>query len=154
MKLTGGVQCFRDAVYIIRGSCRTFLCGYVCVCVPLIELVLNEGMCVYHLSCLTHSMRVGSPGLTPSWSSPFQVFLREAERQRLQAELHREVLRLIVMLQQRFRARLERKQFVRMREAAVCIQVNLSIISDLIYSRSAFTLSLCQVFLIVLCWSC
>uniref|UniRef100_A0A3Q2CG75 Myosin IXA n=1 Tax=Cyprinodon variegatus TaxID=28743 RepID=A0A3Q2CG75_CYPVA len=51
-----------------------------------------------------------------------KVFLREAERQRLQVELHREVLRLIVMLQQRFRARLERKQFVRMREAAVCIQ--------------------------------
>ncbi|XP_047218829.1 unconventional myosin-IXAa isoform X3 [Girardinichthys multiradiatus] len=51
-----------------------------------------------------------------------KVFLREAERQWLQAELHREVLRLIVMLQQRFRARLERKQFVRMREAAVCIQ--------------------------------
>ncbi|KAM4744447.1 unconventional myosin-IXAa isoform 8-T8 [Anableps anableps] len=51
-----------------------------------------------------------------------KVFLQEAERQRLQAELHREVLRLIVMLQQRFRARLERKQFVRMREAAVCIQ--------------------------------
>ncbi|XP_035992065.1 LOW QUALITY PROTEIN: unconventional myosin-IXAa [Fundulus heteroclitus] len=51
-----------------------------------------------------------------------KVFLRECERQRLQAELHREVLRVIVMLQQRFRARLERKQFVRMREAAVCIQ--------------------------------
>uniref|UniRef100_I3JEA8 Myosin IXA n=1 Tax=Oreochromis niloticus TaxID=8128 RepID=I3JEA8_ORENI len=51
-----------------------------------------------------------------------KVFLREAERQQLQAFLHKEVLRLIVMLQRRFRARLERKQFVRMREAAVCIQ--------------------------------
>ncbi|XP_014885568.1 unconventional myosin-IXAa isoform X7 [Poecilia latipinna] len=51
-----------------------------------------------------------------------KVFLQEAERQRLHAELHREVLRLIVMLQQRFRARLERKHFVRMREAAVSIQ--------------------------------
>uniref|UniRef100_A0A4W6F4P1 Myosin IXA n=1 Tax=Lates calcarifer TaxID=8187 RepID=A0A4W6F4P1_LATCA len=51
------------------------------------------------------------------------VFLREAERQRLQALLHGEVLRLIIMLQQRFRARLERKQFVRMRDAAICIQV-------------------------------
>uniref|UniRef100_A0A8C4HQ32 Myosin IXA n=1 Tax=Dicentrarchus labrax TaxID=13489 RepID=A0A8C4HQ32_DICLA len=50
------------------------------------------------------------------------VFLREAERQRLQALLHREVLRRIVTLQRRFRARLERKQFVRMREAAICIQ--------------------------------
>uniref|UniRef100_A0AAZ1XB62 Myosin IXA n=1 Tax=Oreochromis aureus TaxID=47969 RepID=A0AAZ1XB62_OREAU len=51
-----------------------------------------------------------------------KVFLREAERQQLQAFLHKEVLRLIIMLQRRFRARLERKQFVRMREAAVCIQ--------------------------------
>ncbi|XP_014854758.1 PREDICTED: unconventional myosin-IXa isoform X7 [Poecilia mexicana] len=51
-----------------------------------------------------------------------KVFLQEAERQRLHAELHREVLRLIVMLQQRFRARLERKHFVRMREAVVSIQ--------------------------------
>ncbi|XP_074521897.1 unconventional myosin-IXAa isoform X3 [Halichoeres trimaculatus] len=50
------------------------------------------------------------------------VFLREAERQRLQALLHREVLRRIVTLQRRFRAQLERRQFVRMREAAVCIQ--------------------------------
>ncbi|KAM9408473.1 unconventional myosin-IXAa isoform 2-T2 [Pholidichthys leucotaenia] len=51
-----------------------------------------------------------------------KVFLRDAERQRLQALLHREVLRLIVTLQRRFRAQLERKQFVRMRAAAVCIQ--------------------------------
>uniref|UniRef100_A0A3P9IMR6 Myosin IXAa n=1 Tax=Oryzias latipes TaxID=8090 RepID=A0A3P9IMR6_ORYLA len=51
-----------------------------------------------------------------------KVFLREAQRQQLQASLHREVLRRIVMLQRRFRARLERKQFVRMREAASCIQ--------------------------------
>nr|XP_057934920.1 unconventional myosin-IXAa isoform X3 [Doryrhamphus excisus] len=50
------------------------------------------------------------------------VFLRDSERQQLQAILHSEVLRLIVMLQQSFRARLERKQFVRMREAAICIQ--------------------------------
>ncbi|XP_063737565.1 LOW QUALITY PROTEIN: unconventional myosin-IXAa [Eleginops maclovinus] len=50
------------------------------------------------------------------------VFLREAERQQLQALLHTEVLRRIVTLQRRFRARLERKQFVRMREAAICIQ--------------------------------
>ncbi|KAM4603098.1 unconventional myosin-IXAa isoform 2-T2 [Polymixia lowei] len=50
------------------------------------------------------------------------VFLREAERRWLQALLHREVLRLIITLQRRFRARLERKNFVRMREAAACIQ--------------------------------
>ncbi|XP_030586594.1 unconventional myosin-IXAb-like isoform X2 [Archocentrus centrarchus] len=50
------------------------------------------------------------------------VFLREAERQRLQALLHQEVLRRIVMLQRRFRAVLERKLFVNMRRAACTIQ--------------------------------
>uniref|UniRef100_A0A8C8JCV1 Myosin IXa-like 1 n=1 Tax=Oncorhynchus tshawytscha TaxID=74940 RepID=A0A8C8JCV1_ONCTS len=50
------------------------------------------------------------------------VFLREAERQRLQALLHTEVLRCIVTLQRRFRARLERKHFIRTRQAADVIQ--------------------------------
>ncbi|KAL6106364.1 myo9a [Pungitius sinensis] len=50
------------------------------------------------------------------------VFLREAERQRLQALLHQEVLRRIVTLQRRFRAVLERKRFVDVRRAAFVIQ--------------------------------
>ncbi|MED6236157.1 hypothetical protein ATANTOWER_005161, partial [Ataeniobius toweri] len=50
------------------------------------------------------------------------VFLREAERQRLQTLLHQEVLRRIVMLQRRFRAVLERRHFVSMRQAARVIQ--------------------------------
>uniref|UniRef100_A0A8C2X2L1 Myosin IXA n=1 Tax=Cyclopterus lumpus TaxID=8103 RepID=A0A8C2X2L1_CYCLU len=50
------------------------------------------------------------------------VFLREVERQRLQTLLHQEVLRRIVALQRRFRAVLERKRFVDMRRAAVCLQ--------------------------------
>ncbi|KAG7473327.1 hypothetical protein MATL_G00094560 [Megalops atlanticus] len=50
------------------------------------------------------------------------VFLREAERQRLQDLLHQEVLRRIVTLQRRFRALLERRHFVSMRLAAVAIQ--------------------------------
>ncbi|XP_029909492.1 unconventional myosin-IXAb-like isoform X2 [Myripristis murdjan] len=50
------------------------------------------------------------------------VFLREAERQRLQTLLHQEVLRRIVMLQRRFRAALERKHFVNMRQATCIIQ--------------------------------
>lgn len=52
-----------------------------------------------------------------------QVFLREAERQRLQTLLHQEVLRRIVNLQRRFRAVLERKHFVNMRRATCVIQV-------------------------------
>uniref|UniRef100_A0A4W5RQI9 Myosin motor domain-containing protein n=1 Tax=Hucho hucho TaxID=62062 RepID=A0A4W5RQI9_9TELE len=51
------------------------------------------------------------------------VFLRDAERQRLQALLHTEVLGRIVTLQRRFRARLERKHFINMRQAADVIQV-------------------------------
>ncbi|KAJ8344377.1 hypothetical protein SKAU_G00317060 [Synaphobranchus kaupii] len=50
------------------------------------------------------------------------VFLREAERQRLQDLLHQEVLRRIVTLQRRFRALLERRHFVSMRLAACAIQ--------------------------------
>lgn len=52
-----------------------------------------------------------------------QVFLREAERQRLHTLLHQEVLRRIVTLQRRFRAVLERKHFVNMRRATCVIQV-------------------------------
>ncbi|XP_041650898.1 unconventional myosin-IXAa-like isoform X3 [Cheilinus undulatus] len=50
------------------------------------------------------------------------VFLREAERQRLQTLLHQEVLRRIITLQRRFRAILERKHFVNMRTASCVIQ--------------------------------
>ncbi|XP_067311383.1 unconventional myosin-IXAa isoform X4 [Pseudorasbora parva] len=50
------------------------------------------------------------------------VFLREVERQRLQDLLHQEVLRRIINLQRRFRALLERKNFLRMRQAAGQIQ--------------------------------
>uniref|UniRef100_A0A672LCU3 Unconventional myosin-IXa-like n=1 Tax=Sinocyclocheilus grahami TaxID=75366 RepID=A0A672LCU3_SINGR len=52
------------------------------------------------------------------------VFLREAERQRLQDLLHQEVLRRIINLQRRFRALLERRNFLRMRQSACQIQVN------------------------------
>ncbi|XP_067091256.1 unconventional myosin-IXAb [Osmerus mordax] len=50
------------------------------------------------------------------------VFLREAQRQRLQSLLHQEVLRHIVALQRRFRAVLGRKRFLSMRRAASVLQ--------------------------------
>ncbi|XP_051739248.1 unconventional myosin-IXAb isoform X15 [Ctenopharyngodon idella] len=50
------------------------------------------------------------------------VFLREQLRQRLQDELHQEVLRRIVCLQRRFRTQQERKHFCRQRRAAHVIQ--------------------------------
>lgn len=116
------------AVYIIRGSYLTYLWqsgwGFI-VCVYRSSLSRCVAFCWLHCS------------------SP-QVFLREAERQRLQALLHREVLGRIVRLQRRFRARLERKQFVRMRVAAISIQVwfraflSLSIYPSLMFGLSHF----------------
>ncbi|XP_043100790.1 unconventional myosin-IXAa isoform X8 [Puntigrus tetrazona] len=50
------------------------------------------------------------------------VFLRETERLRLQDLLHQEVLRRIINLQRRFRALLERKNFLKMKQAASLIQ--------------------------------
>uniref|UniRef100_A0A8C1YYF2 Myosin IXAa n=1 Tax=Cyprinus carpio TaxID=7962 RepID=A0A8C1YYF2_CYPCA len=50
------------------------------------------------------------------------VFLREAERLRLQDLLHQEVLRRIIHLQRRFRALLERRNFLRMRQSSCQIQ--------------------------------
>lgn len=131
------------------------------VCTLLIQLFsssfffLNKRMCVGRFAhCVTHCKHEGRPVLTPSRPFPPQVFLQEAERQRLHADLHREVLRLIVMLQQRFRARLERKHFVRMREAAVSIQVKCfyRLWSDL---QQRLSLVLFQwLFLYFLYWNC
>lgn len=53
-----------------------------------------------------------------------QVFLKELERQKLQDTLHKDVMRKIIFLQRWFRARLQRKEFLDMRQAAILIQVN------------------------------
>uniref|UniRef100_A0A9J7YNQ6 Myosin IXAb n=1 Tax=Cyprinus carpio carpio TaxID=630221 RepID=A0A9J7YNQ6_CYPCA len=50
------------------------------------------------------------------------VFLRERLRQRLQEQLHQEVLRRIVCLQRSFRTQQERRRFCRQRRAATLIQ--------------------------------
>ncbi|XP_039629390.1 unconventional myosin-IXAa isoform X4 [Polypterus senegalus] len=50
------------------------------------------------------------------------VFMKEVERQKLQDLLHQEVLRRIVVLQRWFRTQLERKHFLIMKNAAICIQ--------------------------------
>jgi len=54
----------------------------------------------------------------------FQVFLKELERQQLQDMLHKDVMRKIIFLQRWFRAHLQRKEFLDMRQAAILIQVN------------------------------
>lgn len=52
-----------------------------------------------------------------------QVFLKEPERQQLQDTLHKDVMRKIIFLQRWFKARLQRKEFLDMRRAAILIQV-------------------------------
>ncbi|XP_055020754.1 unconventional myosin-IXb, partial [Boleophthalmus pectinirostris] len=51
-----------------------------------------------------------------------KVFLKELERQQLQDTLHKEVMRKIIFLQLWVKARLQRKDFLDMRHAAVVIQ--------------------------------
>uniref|UniRef100_A0A4W5N9C2 Myosin IXB n=1 Tax=Hucho hucho TaxID=62062 RepID=A0A4W5N9C2_9TELE len=53
-----------------------------------------------------------------------KVYLKELERQQLQDTLHKDVMRKIIFLQRWFRARLERRYFLEMRQAAVLIQVS------------------------------
>ncbi|XP_047196371.1 unconventional myosin-IXAa isoform X3 [Hippoglossus stenolepis] len=103
----------RQSGYNIKYSFKDFV-HHFCVLLPESTSATREGIqqSLDQLDLQPEGYQVGKT----------MVFLREAERQRLQAILHREVLRLIVMLQRRFRARLERRQFVRMREAAICIQ--------------------------------
>lgn len=49
--------------------------------------------------------------------------MKEPERQLLQDTLHKDVMRKIIFLQRWFRARLQRKEFLDMRQAAILIQV-------------------------------
>ncbi|KAM4629651.1 LOW QUALITY PROTEIN: unconventional myosin-IXb [Polymixia lowei] len=51
-----------------------------------------------------------------------KVYLKELERQQLQDTLHKDVMRKIIFLQRWFRARLQRKEFLEMRQAAILIQ--------------------------------
>ncbi|KAM9366319.1 unconventional myosin-IXAa [Symphorus nematophorus] len=103
----------RQSGYNIKYSFKDFV-HHFCVLLPEGTSATREGIqqCLDQLDLEPDGYQVGKT----------MVFLREAERQRLQALLHGEVLRRIVTLQRRFRAQLERKQFVRMREAAICIQ--------------------------------
>uniref|UniRef100_A0A8D3AEH9 Myosin IXA n=1 Tax=Scophthalmus maximus TaxID=52904 RepID=A0A8D3AEH9_SCOMX len=103
----------RQSGYNIKYNFKDFV-HHFCVLLPEGSSATRAGIqgCLDRLDLQPDGYQVGKT----------MVFLREAERQQLQALLHSEVLRLIVMLQRRFRARLERRHFVRMREAAICIQ--------------------------------
>ncbi|KAL1252122.1 hypothetical protein QQF64_019918, partial [Cirrhinus molitorella] len=51
-----------------------------------------------------------------------KVYLKELERQKLQDILHKDVMQKIIFLQRWFRAKMQRMEFIRMREAAILIQ--------------------------------
>ncbi|XP_034535502.1 unconventional myosin-IXAa [Notolabrus celidotus] len=103
----------RQSGYNIKYSFKDFV-HHFSVLLPSGTRATREGIqkCLDQLDLQPDGYQVGKT----------MVFLHEAERLRLQALLHREVFGRIVTLQRRFRARLERRQFVRMRDAAVCIQ--------------------------------
>ncbi|XP_026108541.1 unconventional myosin-IXb-like [Carassius auratus] len=52
-----------------------------------------------------------------------KVYLKELERQTASGHPHKDVMRKIIFLQHWFRAKIERMDFIRMREAAILIQV-------------------------------
>ncbi|XP_064030805.1 unconventional myosin-IXb isoform X2 [Pogoniulus pusillus] len=74
----------------------------------------KEDICVY-LSKLKLDENYYQIGKT-------KVFMKEAERQKLQDTLHKEVMRKIVLLQSWLRVVLERRRFLRMRQAAIVLQ--------------------------------
>ncbi|KAM3625531.1 uncharacterized protein V6R79_013614 [Siganus canaliculatus] len=103
----------RQSGYNIKYSFEDFV-HHFCVLLPTDTSASRESIqrCLDQLDLEPDGYQVGKT----------MVFLREGERQRLQASLHTEVLRRIVTLQRCFRAQLERRQFLKMREAAICIQ--------------------------------
>lgn len=52
-----------------------------------------------------------------------KVFLKESEKVKLDYRLHQQIMAAIVAIQRWFRAYLERKKFLRWREAVISIQV-------------------------------
>ncbi|KAI5609831.1 unconventional myosin-IXb [Silurus asotus] len=51
-----------------------------------------------------------------------KVYLKELERQKLQDTLHKDVMHKIIFLQRWFKAKMQRREFIRMRQAAIIIQ--------------------------------
>ncbi|KAM6235747.1 unconventional myosin-IXb isoform 3-T4 [Porphyrio hochstetteri] len=74
----------------------------------------KEDICVY-LNKLKLNENYYQIGMT-------KVFMKEAERQILQDTLHKEVIRKIILLQSWLRMMLERRRFLRTRQAAIVLQ--------------------------------
>lgn len=67
--------------------------------------------------------------------------MKEAERQILQDTLHKEVIRKIILLQSWLRMVLERRRFLKMRQAAVVLQVSSGITNLIVLTTNKQTLS-------------
>lgn len=67
--------------------------------------------------------------------------MKEAERQMLQDTLHKEVIRKIILLQSWLRMVLERRRFLRMRQAAVVLQVSSRLANPIFLTTNKQTLS-------------
>lgn len=65
-----------------------------------------------------------------------KVFLKESEKVKLDYRLHQQIMAAIVAIQRWFRACLERKKFLRWREAVISIQVSFVIV----YCMALFSL--------------
>jgi len=61
--------------------------------------------------------------------------MKEAERQMLQDTLHKEVMRKIILLQSWLRMVLERRRFLRTRQAAIVLQVSSRIANFLLLTH-------------------
>ncbi|KAL2089837.1 hypothetical protein ACEWY4_014525 [Coilia grayii] len=79
----------------------------------------NATACQEDISALLQKMGLDN---TTYQIGKTKVYLKELERQKLQDTLHKEVMRKIIFLQRWFRAKLERRHFERMRQAAVLLQ--------------------------------
>ncbi|KAM9369051.1 unconventional myosin-IXb [Phaethornis superciliosus] len=99
----------------------------------------KEDICVY-LNKLKLDENYYQIGMT-------KVFMKEAERQILQDTLHKEVIRKIILLQSWLRMVLERRRFLRTRQAAIvlqacwrsrCVRLTLQRSNAAIYIQSAW----------------
>lgn len=100
---------------------------------------LSAGEVWFSCKCsYAHFSAHGDTSSRDSWLMNFslteQVFMKEAERQVLQDTLHKEVIRKIVLLQSWLRMVLERRRFLRTRQAAVVLQVS-SRITGLVFLK-------------------
>uniref|UniRef100_A0A3P8RR82 Myosin IXB n=1 Tax=Amphiprion percula TaxID=161767 RepID=A0A3P8RR82_AMPPE len=122
------IRCIRSNAEKVRVSCqmlKRWVSGFVTTTHEFVEqfrvlLPKNATASKEDISALLDQKM----GLDPTTYQigKTKVFLKELERQQLQDMLHKDVMRKIIFLQRWFRARLQRREFLDMRQAAILIQ--------------------------------